>query len=346
MPLTHEAVHLIDDRETGLHGVIALHSTRLGPAAGGCRLWAYDTHSDMVTDALRLSRGMSYKNAMAGLPFGGGKAVLNAPLEGDRRAAFLAFGRAVKALGGCYITAEDVGTTVEDMRVVREEARSVAGLPLMPGQDRAGGDPSPWTALGVFLAIEECVRRRLGSDLKGVTVAVQGLGNVGRVLCRMLTEAGAKLIVADPVAERVRRMEAINGARGWSVTNIHGAPAEVFAPCALGAGLTSYTIPRLHAKIVCGGANNQLQTDEDGLLLLDHGVLYAPDYVVNAGGIINVSAEYLGETRDDVETRVRQIPLRLRSLFERAEAVHLPVNVVADQRAEELICAGAAKRAA
>ncbi|QHL89966.1 amino acid dehydrogenase [Sphingomonas changnyeongensis] len=339
-PAPHEAVHLIEDPETGLHGVIAIHSTALGPAAGGCRLWQYDDDAAMLADALRLARGMSYKNALAGLPFGGGKAVIRMPATLPSRARlFAAFGRAVAGLGGAYVTAEDVGTTTADMAEVRAKTRFVAGLPARPGQ--AGGDPSPWTALGVFVAMEAAARS-LGTGLSGLRVAVQGVGQVGAALCTLLHEAGARLVVADADAARAAAVAARFGADMVSPGAIIAADADIFAPCALGGALDRQTIAALRARLVCGAANNQLATPEDGARLAERGILYAPDYVANAGGIINVAAEYLGEAADAVEARVRAIGPRMALILVRAGECGETPAAVADAMAEAIMAEGRA----
>lgn len=337
-------LHPIDDAATGVKGVIAIDSTVLGPAAGGCRLWHYADDDAMRTDAVRLARGMSFKNAMAGLPFGGGKAVLQRPAgDIDRATLFRVFAEAVEALGGDYITAEDVGTTVADMKQVRERTRHVAGLDAAPG--KAGGDPSPWTALGVFEAMKVAARFALDSDLRGLTVAVQGTGSVGAALCRLLADAGATLVIADVDSRRLAGLAAVHDARIVGVDDIVGVEADIFAPCALGAVLDARSIPLLKAKVVCGAANNQLATDADGERLVARGITYAPDYLVNAGGIINVSAEYLGETTQQVQERVLGIGARLHTVLSQAALEKRSSHVVADEIAGQII-AEAAKRAA
>ena len=330
---------VIDDPESGAKGVIAIHSTSLGPAAGGCRFWNYADQDALATDALRLARGMTYKNAIAGLPFGGGKAVLQRP-EGafDRAAMFRAFGRAVEKLGGQYVTAEDVGTTIADMRAIAEETRHVAGLDKKPGF--AGGDPSPWTALGIFKSMQAASRVSLGSDVRGLTVALQGTGNVGSHLAELLHEAGAKLVLADADAARAEALAAKLGGRVVAPADILAAEAEIFAPCALGAVLNDKTIPVLRARLICGGANNQLATEQDGARLAERGIAYAPDYVVNAGGIINVVAEYLGETEDQVGGRIDLIAERLGEILATAESEGRPSHVVADEMAQKLVARG------
>lgn len=344
--LSPESVHIFRDEASGLDAVIALHSTALGPAAGGCRLWHYVSSEDAAADACRLAEGMSYKNALAGLPLGGGKAVLRRP-EGayDRRKLFAAFGRAVRELGGRYVTAEDVGTNVADMQMVRGETRFVAGLPARGAAP--GGDPSPWTARGVFLAMQAAAARRLERGLNECTVAIQGVGHVGSALAGMLHAAGAKLIVADMDAAAVARVAVATGAQTASLGGILSANADIFAPCALGGVLNHASIGRLSAKVVCGAANNQLATPEDGARLADRGVLYAPDYVVNAGGIINVAAEYLGWSREEAAARVEATPERLLAVLDHAEARGFAANRAADQLARAAIAAGGmARRAA
>ena len=338
-----ECVRLYD-LEAGLDGFIAIHSTALGPGAGGCRLWSYLDTSHALADAVRLAEGMSYKNALAGLPLGGAKAVLRRP-EGDwdRVALFRAFGRAVEGLGGLYVTAEDVGTTVEDMQEVATVSRHVAGLP--PAEGCAGGDPSPWTAKGVFDAMEVAAAFALGRGLDGLTVAVQGTGNVGAELCRRLADAGARLVIADVSPVRRDRLQAVLGAEVVDVSEIASVDADIFAPCALGGVLDRRTVAGMKARLVCGAANNQLASADVAAMLVERGIVYAPDYVVNAGGIINVSAEYLGETESDVEVRVAEIGPRVGALLECAAREGRSPALVADEMAEEVL-AGAQRAAA
>jgi leucine dehydrogenase len=334
----HELVVFGHNAGVGLHAIVAVHSTALGPAAGGCRMWPYPSTDAAVVDALRLSRGMSYKNAMAGLPFGGGKAVI----IGDSRtlkspALFEAFGRFVDSLGGRYITAEDVGTTTADMESVRRATRFVSGLGGQAGE--AGGDPSPKTALGVYLGIKAAVQFRLNrTDLSGVSVAVQGVGGVGYHLCRMLAAEGAQLRVADVRPNAVERVCDEFKALEVPAESVLFAEVDVFAPCALGAILDSQTSPRLGASIVAGAANNQLAEGKDGLALQHAGVLYAPDYVINAGGIISVAREYQGGMSEaEVTAEIHGIPARLTEIFERARRESRTTNAVADQMAQERI---------
>jgi leucine dehydrogenase len=334
----HESLHFVQDPETGLKAIIAIHSTALGPAAGGCRRWQYATDDDAITDALRLSRGMTYKNAVAGLEFGGGKSVILANDSTPKTPElFQAFGRAVESLAGKYITAEDVGCSVEDMRHVNKETGYVSGLPR--SGDNAGGDPSPLTALGVFLGIEAAVKVRLGADsLKGIRVAVQGVGHVGLNLCRLLNEAGAELTVADVNRENLRLAEDELPVTRVAPAKILFADVDVLAPCALGNILTAHTIPKLKATVVAGAANNQLSTEEDGARLADRDILYAPDYVINAGGIINVAREYYGGgSEDQVREEVGLIPGRLEQIFQEAKTSRQPTNLIADELARRIV---------
>jgi leucine dehydrogenase len=324
-----------EDRACALSGVIAIDSLALGPAAGGCRFWHYDDAKSMLFDARRLARGMSYKNAMAGLPFGGGKSVIRRP-EGpfDREALFRSFGQVLDELKGDYLTAEDVGTAPRDMEVVRSVTPFVFGLPSVG--TAAGGDPSPWTALGVFLCIEHVLSRR-GMALAGSRIAVQGLGNVGAELCLKLHESGAKLVVADVHERAVAQLLASVPAEVVPADAIHRSEADLFAPCALGGSLNRETIPELRAAMVVGAANNQLATAADEAGLQGRGILYAPDYVVNAGGIINVAAEYLGRDQREVLDRVQRIPERLAAVLDRAEATGRSPSDIADAMARNLI---------
>jgi leucine dehydrogenase len=334
----HEALHFVQDSETGLKAIIAIHSTALGPAAGGCRRWQYASDDDAITDALRLSRGMTYKNAVAGLEFGGGKSVILADSATPKSPElFHAFGRVVESLGGKYITAEDVGCSVEDMRHVNKETGYVSGLPR--SGDSAGGDPSPLTAHGVFLGIEAAVKCRLGhGSLKGVRVAVQGVGNVGLNLCRLLHEAGAELIVADVNRDNLKRTRDELPVTEVAPSEVLFADVDVLAPCALGNILTAYTISKLKATVVAGGANNQLSTEEDGARLADRDILYAPDYVINAGGIINVAREYYGGSSDEqVRTEIGRIPDRLVQIFQEARTAQRPTNLIADELARRIV---------
>jgi leucine dehydrogenase len=341
----HEAIHFFDEPKSGLRAVIALHSTALGPGAGGCRRWTYASDRDAITDVLRLSRGMTYKNAVAGLPFGGGKAVILAADSAPKsEALFRALGRAVDSLGGRYVTAEDVGINVDDMRIVREATPYVSGLPQ--ASNSAGGDPSPWTAYGVYLGMRAAAKARLGQDtLDGLRIAVQGVGSVGLHLCKLLRDAGATVIVADVNRDNLRRATQLDGVRHVSTREILFADVDILAPCALGNILNSESIPRIRARVVSGAANNQLSTERDGERLAKHGILYAPDYVINAGGIISVAHEFLGQSSEDqVRREVDRIPERLADIFREAEATGSPTNRIADELARRIVAEAAGGR--
>jgi len=335
----HEGVHAFTDPASGLRAVIAIHSSKLGPAAGGVRFWHYASNDRAVTDALRLSRGMSFKNAMAGLELGGGKGVVLAARPGDviSEAQLVAFGRAVESLGGKYVTAEDVGMSEARMKVIAGETRYVSGLPVASGA--AGGDPGPYTAHGVYLGVKAAARRGLGAtDMQGVHVAIQGVGSVGGGLARLLAKDGAQLTLADVDAARAQALAAELGADSVAAGAILGVEADIFSPNALGAILTEATIPTLTARVVAGGANNQLATRADYDRLHDRGIVYAPDYVINAGGIINVGLEYLGQGDEaEVMTRIARIPERLDQIWDESERTGRPAAEVADTIARRLI---------
>ena len=338
----HEGVHLFTDPASGLKAVIAVHSTVRGPAAGGVRFWYYGDEGQALTDALRLSRGMSYKNAMAGLDLGGGKGVVLADAPGATisEAQLRAFGRAVESLGGRYVTAEDVGMSEARMKVIAEETRHVSGLPVASGA--AGGDPGPYTAHGVYLGVKAAARRGLGaSDMKGVRVAIQGVGSVGGGLARLLAKDGAVLTLADVNAARAEALADELGATTLPADAILTADVDLVSPNALGAILTAESIQALKARVVAGGANNQLATREDGQRVHDAGILYAPDYVINAGGIINVGLEYLGRGDEaEVMQRIAQIPDRLVEVWDESAASGDPASEVADRLARTLIGRG------
>jgi leucine dehydrogenase len=316
--LPPEEVVTFHDRDSGASGVIVLHSSALGPAAGGCRLWHYPDDRAATVDALRLAEGMALKNALADLPFGGGKAVIRVPQRPfDRAALFRAFGRQVAELQGRYVTAEDVGTSVADMAEVATRTRHVAGLPAS-GQ-KPGGDPSPWTALGVLEAMRVAVDRQLGADLSDLTVAVQGLGHVGYALCELLHAQGAKLIVAEPRSDVAARAADRFGAMVMSSRALLSARVDVLAPCALGGVLDAETVAQLRASVVCGAANNQLAGEDLATRLAERDVLYAPDFLVNAGGIIYVAGEYLGWSTPEVERRVMAVGQKMAAVLALAD---------------------------
>jgi leucine dehydrogenase len=334
----HEEIHFVTNDECGLRAVIAVHSTHLGPAAGGCRFWHYAQDEEALIDALRLSRGMSYKNAMAGLPLGGGKAVILANEERTKTPDLLhAFGKAVDHLGGRYVTAEDVGMSVADMIEVARTTKFVAGLPNSAGD--VGGDPGPHTSLGVFLGIKAAVKWALDkSDLRGLHIALQGAGSVATGVALHACAEGAKLSIADIDEAKAKKLAERSGGKVVSPDEILRLDADVLSPCALGAILDEATIPDLKVPIVAGAANNQLATPEDGERLLKRGILYAPDYVINAGGIINVCTEYLGDGDASlVRHRIERIPARLEQIWsEGAESGRDPA-AVADAMAQRLI---------
>src|SRR3954471_5662757 len=316
----HEELQFVTDDKCGLRAIIAVHSTHLGPAAGGCRLWHYAQPDDALTDALRLSRGMSYKNAMAGLPLGGGKSVILANEERSKSPDLLhAFGKAVDELSGRYVTAEDVGMSVADMIEVARTTKFVAGLPNSPGD--VGGDPGPHTSLGVFLGIKAAVKRALGKDsLGGLHIALQGAGSVATGVALHACAEGAKLSIADVSEGKAQKLADQTGATVVSPDEILQLEADVLSPCALGAILDERSIAQLKVPVVAGGANNQLATREDGERIHSRGILYAPDYVINAGGIINVCTEYLGDgDQAEVRRRIEQIPVRLDQIWSESQ---------------------------
>jgi leucine dehydrogenase len=330
----HERIVLASDAASGLKSIIAIYSTARGPAFGGCRYWTYAHEADALYDALRLSQGMALKNALADLPFGGGKAViLKSPAQTDRTAMFEAFGRMVESLGGLYLTAEDVGTTCDDMLNVQKHTSYVSGLPR-PGQ--FGGNPSPKTAYGVYVGIEAAVQQLLGRSLSGVTVALQGLGSVGWTLAEHLHLAGAKLIVADINAERVVQAQQTFGASGVGIDEIATISADVFAPCALGGSITASVAANCRFRIVAGAANNQLASLAEGDTLHQRGVFYVPDFLINAGGIISCAHEYLGDSGEEaVMHEVAKIGGRVGELIARAQASGDAPARIADAWARE-----------
>ena len=331
----HEQLVLCQDSASGYRGIIAVHSTVLGPALGGTRFWNYASDEEAIVDALRLARGMTYKNAVAGLNLGGGKSVIIGNNKtSDREMIFRAHGRFVESLGGRYITAEDVGTSTADMDYVHMETDYVSGL---AGRS---GDPSPVTAHGVFRAIQASAKERWGSDdLNARTVAVQGCGHVGYYLSKELHESGAKLIVSDIDPERVKRVVNEFSARAVGSDEIYGVPADIFAPCALGAIINDKTIPQLNVEIVAGAANNQLLEERHGDELESRNIMYAPDYVANAGGVINVYSELAGWTPARSFRKADEIYDTIRKVFEIARTEKIPTYLAADRLAEQRILA-------
>ena len=340
----HELVQLVHDQASGLTAIVALHSTHLGPGAGGTRFWHYGDPAAAMRDVLRLSRGMSYKNAMAGLPMGGGKAVILADAKMTKTPAMLAaFGDAVNALGGRYVTAEDVGISEADMVAIARRTQFVSGLPV-EGEDAAGGDPGPFTAMGIYHGIKAAARHKLGKDsLEGVHVAVQGAGSVGGGVARLLAKDGARLTLADVNAARAEALAGELGGQAVAPYAIMSTGCDVFSPNALGAILDDEGIARLDCAVVAGGANNQLARAHHGQALAERGILYAPDYVINAGGIISVTLEYLCR-RDkapcdinEVRKRIAQIPGRLEAIWQESDTTGVSPDQVADRMAQKLI---------
>jgi leucine dehydrogenase len=326
----HEEIVMCSDPSVGYKGILAVHSTKLGPALGGTRFWEYATDEEAITDALRLSRGMTYKNAVAGLHLGGGKSIIIGDNKTkNREKIFRAHGRFVETLGGRYITAEDVGTSTKDMSYVQMETKHVAGL---AGKS---GDPSPVTAHGVFRAVQASANRKWGSDsLEGKTVAIQGCGSVGSYLAKELHEAGAKLIVSDIDAAKTEKVSKATGAKVVKGNAIFTAVADIFSPCALGGIINDKTIPKLKVEIVAGGANNQLLEERHGDELQRRGILYAPDYVANAGGVINVYGEVAGWDAQRALDKADDIYDTILKVFDIAEAKKIPTYEAADRLAE------------
>lgn len=332
----HEQVVFFYDRETGLKSIVGLHSTVLGPTLGGCRMWNYRDENEALRDVLRLSRAMTYKSAVAGLDLGGGKGIIiGDPNSKNKPELLKAFGRAVETLGGAYVTTEDVGIGVPDVDVIRSTTQYAVGGSQVGG----AGDPSRMTALGLYQGINAVLKHvpLTGNGMTGLTVAVQGVGNVGYRLLKYLAEAGAKLVVCDISADRVERAVKEYGAKAVSPEEIYGVDCDIFAPCALGAVLNSRTIPQLRCKVVAGAANNQLELASDGLALHERGILYIPDYAINAGGLINVAAELDGYDENAVREKVKEIYSTIDTILARSIAEDILPVQVADSLAEERI---------
>ncbi len=335
----YEQLVICQDKASGLKAIIAIHDTTLGPALGGCRMWNYGSEAEAIEDALRLARGMTYKNAAAGLNLGGGKTVIiGDPFKDKNEDMFRALGRFIQGLNGRYITAEDVGTTVTDMDIIHEETNYVTGISPAFG---SSGNPSPVTAYGVYLGIKAAAKEVYGVEsLEGKKIAVQGLGNVAYTLCEYLHKEGAELIVTDINQKAIDRAVESFGAQVVAPDAIYEQDVDIFAPCALGAIINDQTIPLLKAKIIAGSANNQLQESRHGQVLHDMGILYAPDYVINAGGVINVADELYGYNRERAMKRVETIYDSLTKIFaiskEHNSPTYLAANHLAEQRIERL----------
>ncbi len=332
----YEQLVICQDKTTGLKAFIAIHDTTLGPALGGTRMWTYNSEEEAIEDALRLARGMTYKNAAAGLNLGGGKAVIMGNPKTDKNdELFRAFGRFIEGLNGRYITAEDVGTTEEDMDLIHLETDYVTGVSAEFG---SSGNPSPVTALGVYVGMKAAAKEAFGDDsLKGKTIAVQGVGNVAYTMCEYLHEEGAKLIVTDINEEAVQRAVDNFGATAVGINEIYGVEADIFSPCALGAVINDETIPQLKAKVIAGSANNQLKNPEHGDKIHEMGLVYAPDYVINSGGVINVADELDGYNRERALKKVNTIYDTIEKIFAISKRDNIPSYVAADRLAEERI---------
>lgn len=337
----YERVVRGQDPESGLHAIIAVHDTTLGPALGGLRMWPYATEAEALFDVKRLSRGMTYKSAVAHTGLGGGKAVIIGDPKRDKsEALYLAMGQLIEAVGGRYITAEDVNTSIEDLEIVRRSTRWVTGLAR---KDGGSGNPSPYTALGVFLGIRAALGYAFGSDdPNGRCVVIQGVGAVGSSLARRLVEAGAKVYGADRNQERLQVLQREIGLLPLTEEQVLTTPCDVFAPCALGAVINDKSIPLLQCRIVAGAANNLLLEPRHGKVLADRGILYAPDYVINAGGIINVAVEFADGGYDEklALTKIERIPQALRELWAIAKAENIPPSDAADRLAERIVAEG------
>ena len=334
----YEQLVFCHDKATGLRAIIAIHDTTLGPALGGCRMYPYDTEEEAMVDVLRLARGMTYKAAASGLNLGGGKSVIIGDPRTDKsEALFRSFGRYIETLGGRYIVAEDVGTSTEDANFIRVETSHVVGVDVTRG---GSGDPSPLTALGVLQGMRACTEEVFATtSLEGRTVAVQGVGHVGYHLCRLLHEDGANLIVTDVHEAALERVVGEFGAKAVDLDEILTIPCDIFAPCALGAVLNDATMPQLRCRIVAGSANNVLAESRHGEVLSERGILYAPDYVINAGGLINVADELEGYNERRAVKRVMRIEESIRRIIAISRRDGVPTNVAADTLALERIAA-------
>ncbi|MFD6206690.1 MULTISPECIES: Glu/Leu/Phe/Val dehydrogenase [unclassified Peribacillus] len=332
----YEQLLFCQDKQSGLKAIIAIHDTTLGPALGGTRMWTYASEEDAIEDALRLSKGMTYKNAAAGLNLGGGKTVIiGDPRKDKNEEMFRAFGRYIQGLNGRYITAEDVGTTVEDMDLIHEETDFVTGISPAFG---SSGNPSPVTAYGVYRGMKAAAKEAFGTDsLEGKVVAVQGVGNVAYNLCRHLHEEGAKLIVTDINKDSVARAVESFGATAVNPDEIYGVECDIYAPCALGAVINDQTINKIKAKVIAGAANNQLKEAVHGDQIHEKGIIYAPDYVINAGGVINVADELLGYNRERALKKVETVYDTIERVIEIAKRDQIPTYKAADRMAEERI---------
>lgn len=332
----YEQLVFCQDKQSGLKAIIAIHDTTLGPALGGTRMWTYANEEAAIEDALRLARGMTYKNAAAGLNLGGGKTVIiGDPRKDKNEEMFRAFGRYIQSLNGRYITAEDVGTTVADMDLIHEETDYVTGISPAFG---SSGNPSPVTAYGVYRGMKAAAKAAFGTDsLESKVVAIQGVGNVAYHLCKHLHDEGARLIVTDIHKEAVKRAVDDFGAKAVNPNEIYSVECDIYAPCALGAVINDDTIPQIKAKVIAGAANNQLQDTSHGDIIHKMGIIYAPDYVINAGGVINVADELYGYNRERALKKVDTIYSNIERVIEISKRDHIPTYLAADRLAEERI---------
>ncbi|WP_339228070.1 Glu/Leu/Phe/Val dehydrogenase [Oceanobacillus sp. FSL K6-2867] len=332
----YEQLVFCQDKNSGLKAIIAIHDTTLGPALGGTRMWKYNTEEEAIEDALRLARGMTYKNAAAGLDLGGGKTVIIGDSKTDKNPEmFRAFGRYIQGMNGRYITAEDVGTTVQDMDLIHLETDFVTGTSSYSG---ASGNPSPVTAYGVYKGIKASAKEAFGHEsLEGKTIAVQGIGNVAYALCEYLHKDGAQLVVTDINKDAVNRAVEAFGAKSVDPNDIYDVECDIYTPCALGATINDDTISRIKAKVIAGSANNQLKSTEHGDLIHEKGIVYAPDYVINAGGVINVADELMGYNAERAMKKVETIYDNLERVFEISKRDNIPTYLAADRMAEERI---------
>lgn len=332
----YEQLLFCQDKQSGLKAIIAIHDTTLGPALGGTRMWTYKSEEEAIEDALRLAKGMTYKNAAAGLNLGGGKTVIiGDPRKDKNEEMFRAFGRYIQGLNGRYITAEDVGTTVADMDLIHEETDFVTGISPAFG---SSGNPSPVTAYGVYRGMKAAAKEAFGTDsLEGKVIAIQGVGNVAYNLCKYLHDEGASLIVTDIHKEAVQRAVDDFGAKAVDPDEIYSVECDIYAPCALGAVVNDATIPQLKAKVIAGAANNQLRESKHGDIIHEMGILYAPDYVINAGGVINVADELYGYNRERALKKVEGVYQNIEKVIEIAKRDNVPTYVAADKMVEERI---------
>lgn len=335
--MEHENLLFFNDKDTGLKGIIAVHDTTLGPSLGGCRIWNYQNEADAAWDVLRLSRGMTFKSSISGINLGGGKAVIISDNKEQRTEKYWRkFGEVVETLGGKYITAEDVGTSTQEISYIMQQTKHVAGKPMEAG---GTGDPSPFTAYGVFLGLKASAKEAFGTDdLSGKKVAVQGIGHVGRYLVGHLTKAGAKVFITDINQDNLKTVANEFGSSVVGINEIYDLDVDIYAPCALGATVNSDTISRLKCAVIAGAANNQLADEHlHGQMLLDKGIIYAPDFLINAGGVINCYREVVNLTEQETQVYIDEIYNKTLQIFARAKEEKVPTQEAAIRIAKERI---------